>query len=212
MKLSLLVLQLLVAATLTVRAAPNSMTEEERQHRIGVIEKYVHDALLKFEPALTAPIPSASTRDYTHAALAYMLLGNGDESSVAKAQIALGRFMSVQNMNASSPEFGKVPWTAVNPEVHDDNAIEFTASGLAPLLLIYGDRFPRSFLDELRPHLQASLAAIAHHNVRISYTNIALMKASNQILLGEYLQDAATISAGRAMFEDWIKYLSLIHI
>jgi len=206
MKLYPLVLLLLAAATLTVHAAPISMTEEERQHRIGAIEKFVNQALVKFEPSLTAPVPNADTRDYAQAALAYLLLGNGNDASVAKAQAALERFMSIQNMNASSPEFGKVPWNAAKPEIHDGNAIEFSASAMSSIFISYGDRFPKSFLDKVRPHLHAALVAVANHNQKISYTNIALMNASNQILLGEYLQDAAAVTAGKERFEEWIKY------
>ena len=153
MKLPLLVLLFLGAVPLTVHAAPISMTEAERQHRIEAIKKFVNQGLVKFEPSLTAPVPNADTRDYAQAALAYLLLGNGDEASVAKAQVALERFMSIQNMNSSSPEFGKVPWNAAKPEIHDGNAIEFSASALASIFISYGERFPKSFLDEIRPHL-----------------------------------------------------------
>lgn len=199
----LLLCGLLAGASLPVSAA---MTAAEQQKRTKEVEGLMRQNLAKVEGSVASPQQTFATRDLSHAALAYMMLGEGGDKGVAKAQAMVSRFFPLQNMDVNSPEYGKVPWAPSNPNVHDDNAIEFLASELGPLLLLYGDKFPQSFLDAAVPHLKAALAAIARHHVSVSYGNIALMKAANQILLGEYLKDNATIDTGKALFEEWIAF------
>ncbi len=196
---SLLLCGLIAGASLPVSAA---LTPQEQQKRTKDVEALMRETLTKFEAAVDTPKKAFATRDISHAALAYMMLGEG----AAKAQAMIERFFPLQDMDLNSPSYGKVPWDPSKPEVRDDNAIEFLGSELGPLLLLYGNQFPQSFIDELTPHLKAALAAIARHRVGVQYTNIALMKAANQILIGEYLKDTEATDAGRKLLDEWIAF------
>jgi hypothetical protein len=192
--------------TLPAPTTQSIFTAEEHEKRSREIEQFVRADLAKHEAQLAVSTLNVSSRDLSHAALAYLMLGEGADKGLTKAEANLELLFKYQNMDSSSPEFGKIPWNPSKPDLRDDNAIEFTASALAPLFLLYADRFPKTFVNEAEPHLRAVLVAISHHSVHVPYTNIALMKLTNQILLGEYLNDPAAVDAGKAMLAEWIAY------
>lgn len=190
----------------TSSLARADMTPDEQQQRTKVVEGYLRQRLAEFETKVAASSPSVDSPDLANAALAYIILGEGDDKGVAKAEAALELIFSAQNMKAGSPGFGDCPWFVNNPKARDENSIEFTCHALGPLFLTYGDRFPKDFLDKAVPHLKAALVAVSNHQVNVDYTNIALMKVANLILLGEYVNDPASIAKGKARLDDWIAY------
>ena len=192
-----------VVMAIPVRAV---LSADEHEKRTKEIEQFVRTDLQKLEAGLAVSQVNISSRDLSHAALACLMLETGGDQGVSEAETDLRLFFKYQNMDSSSPDFGQVPWNPSNPNLRDNNAIEFTSSAMGPLFHLYADRFPKDFLDEAEPHLRAALVAIAHHQVEISYTNIALMKLMNQIILGEYLHDPATVAAGKGMLKDWIVF------
>ena len=93
-----------------------------------------------------------------------------------------------------------------HPEIKDANAIEFTAQLLGPMLLHYGGKLAPEVRKELERHVHATFAVLTRHNVKVSYTNIYLMKTVSLILMGEAVHDDAAANAGYAQLKEWIDY------
>jgi len=142
------------------------------------------------------------TRQLTEAAMLSMLLG-GDPGL---AQEYVNRAFETQEMSPQSGTYGQVCWQTNQTAVTDRNAIEFAAEPLGPLLINYGKQFSPQFLQGLYPHIKAAIAGIENHHVEVSYTNIYLMKATNLLLLGQYLNDTAAINEGETQLDGWIAY------
>jgi hypothetical protein len=123
------------------------------------------------------------------------------------AEQVLRKCLDAQNMDAASKRYGTVPWRQNHPEIDDPNAIEFTLHGAAPALLLYNDRLPAEMRQYLKPHLVAGITAMRAHHVPVSYTNIYLMKATNLLLLGQYLSDPSAIADGKQMLTNWLAFV-----
>ena len=188
--------------TLALAGPVVAQTTQENTSRLKVLEGYVTRQLTRMEADLQTPAPQPTTRDLSHAALAYIIRGQDYE----KARKALEHLFALQDMNPASPGYGTVPWQENNPEIKDPNAIEFTAMGFAPIFIRYSSAFPADFIATATKHLQASIAAIRRHKVPPSYTNISLMRAANLILLGEYLHDAEASKEGEAVLDQWLAF------
>lgn len=188
-----LALFLLAGAALPAAPAPG---------RIAVLEGYVQSQLVKLDYALAEPHPQPTVRDLSHAALASLILGQPP----AHAENYLRRVFALQNLDPSSPDFGIVPWQQNHPEIRDANAIEFTMEPVGAIFLLFGEKLPPDFRAEARPHLAAALAAIHRHPVKVTYTNIFLMKLANLLSLGAALDDAAARAEGTAMLGEFIRH------
>lgn len=192
----------LLFVAFAVATAKANVTPEEKEARLQVLKEYMEVDLAKFEKVLQAKNPEPVTRDISAAALASIMLSK----DVPKAQALLQQLFSLQNMAPNSPDYGDIPWQQNHPEIKDPNAIKFTALTLAPIFIRYGAMFPQEFQVEARAHLKAALAAITRMKPRVSYTNIFFMKATTEILLGEYLGDTASVALGKAGLEEWIRF------
>ncbi len=146
--------------------------------------------------------PTPSMRDVTNCALARLALND----DVKGAERMLRFFFEQQNMDEHSPTYGEVLWQVGHPEIKDANAIEFTAQPLGPLLLHYGAKLSPEVRTELERHVHAAFAALARHKVKVSYTNIYLMKTVSLILMGEAVRDEAAANSGYAQLKEWIEY------
>jgi len=191
-KVSGLVLGLLASAAV-LSAAPSPVT---------VLEGHVRAQLAKLDRALAKPHPEPDVRDLSHAAFASLILGEPP----ARAENYLRAVFALQEMAPSSRDFGNVPWQQNHPEIRDANAIEFTMEPAGPLFLLFGDKLSAGFRAEARPHLAAAVAAIRRHRVKVTYTNIYLMKLGNLLSLGAVLNDADARAEGLAMLDEFIRH------
>ena len=141
-----------------------------------------------------------TVRDLTNGAL--FTIATGGDTAAAEKLLTL--VLSAQDMNPASPHFGELPWQLNNDDIKDDNAIEFGTQAFGPLLAKYGSNLSPAFKKTLTSHLAASIAAIRRHKVKVTYTNIFLMKTVNMILLGEASGDQSAISEGYSMLDQWL--------
>jgi hypothetical protein len=58
----------------------------------------------------------------------------------------------------------------------------------------------------MMPHLRAAFIALEQHDVKVSYTNIFLMKTVNMILIAEAIGDRGVEAKGRQQLDDWADY------
>src|SRR5581483_9526815 len=188
--LRLVILPLPFVAAAAVQASP-----------VTVLEGHVRAQLAKLDRALAKPRPEPDVRDISHAALASLILGEPP----ARAENYLRHVFALQEMDASSRDFGIVPWQENHPDIRDANAIEFTMEPVGPIFLLFGDKLSPAFRAEARPHLAAAVAAIRRHHVKVTYTNIYLMKMGNLLSLGTALDDAGARAEGLAMLDEFIR-------
>jgi hypothetical protein len=120
---------------------------------------------------------------------------------VAKALEALA---GLQDTDPASPTYGNVRWYKGDAKVIDRNGVEFTTRHLALAWLLYHDRLTDDQRRPLERLLKLAVTGIERHKVAISYTNIFLMKAWNQIALGQILGNAKLSATGRASLAGWL--------
>ena len=143
-----------------------------------------------------------TARDLPNAALAELALGRGP----VRAESYLSALFAAQDMDPSSRGYGTVPWQLRGKAVADANAIEFSMQAVGPLFLRYGTKLDRGYYGTALPHLTAAVAAIERHDVKVSYTNIFLMKSVNLILLGQVLVDERITREGEELLDRWLAY------
>ncbi|HEY0308881.1 MAG TPA: hypothetical protein VGB94_12030 [Acidobacteriaceae bacterium] len=201
-KCGIVVAALATGVSMFAHAAP-AVSTAERAERVLVMQKLMQQEELKFEKQVQQHDPvDVSTRDLPNAAL-LILRANGP---VASAEKMLRDVFAAQNMKQDSPDYGNVPWRTADPSVKDANAIEFTMQPMAAIFYNYGKQFSPAFRVEAEAHLRAVMIALAHHPLRVTYTNIFLMNTVNTMLLAQYLHDDASMERAQKQWQDWVQY------
>lgn len=165
------------------------------------LKEILESKLHQLESSLAIATQTIETRNLAAGALTSLVLHENSQ----KAEKLLQTLFRAQNVDTSSPEYGKIPWQIRGSEGYDWNAIEFCAQTLGPLYLRYPNRLSPSFFQESLPHLKAAIAAIKRHHPGIHHTNIFLMAATNLILLGQVVHDAQAVGTGEEMMDQWLK-------
>lgn len=117
---------------------------------------------------------------------------------------ALDALAALQDTDPASPTYGNVRWYNGDAKVIDKNGVEFTTRHLALAWQLYHDRLTDAERQPLERLLKLAVTGIERHKVLISYTNIFLMKAWNEIALGQILGDTKLAATGRASLADWL--------
>jgi hypothetical protein len=94
---------------------------------------------------------------------------------------------AVQDLDRQSKTYGNFRWLGNDTDVKDLNAVEFTMQPAAVLWLRHRATMPAEAREKLRAVLEPAVAGSLSHRVSDGYTNIAVMSASNLIMLGEGL-------------------------
>ena len=102
----------------------------------------------------------------------------------------------MQDRKPTSPGFGNFRWYWRNPEVTDQNAVEFCMQDAALAWVHHAQWIPEPARGRLRSLLEYGADGCLRHRVSASYTNIALFNAANLIVLGERLDRPATAADG----------------
>ena len=179
----------------------SAMTAGERSRRDAVIETILDKEIGRLAKQISTN-SDISTRDLTNGALYHLERGGAP----ADAEALLRRLFALQNMDASSKDYGYIPWKSQDPTVHDANSIEFDMQAMGAIFMGFGDKLSDGFKRDARPHLLAALTALASHQIPVSYTNIYLMNTVNTLTLGQYLNDASALTRGRQQWATWREY------
>ncbi|MDD2599273.1 MAG: hypothetical protein PHO37_08625 [Kiritimatiellae bacterium] len=112
---------------------------------------------------------------------------------------------AMQERRAEHSKYGNFYWYSTETEVHDANAVDFC---MQHAMLLW--RFHREKLDpEIRKRflemITLGVHALKAHLPRSTYTNIALLNASDLILLGEVLHDQVAVDEGTRRLNNFIK-------
>lgn len=112
--------------------------------------------------------------------------------------------------DSSKPSFGNMywGWTETGGDVGDGNNVEFCVQYGILIKLLFNDKLsekPRAALDDL---FASALNGVRRQPVRISYTNIYVMRCLNLMALGQIYKDARAMDEGRKAFDIWLKHIS----
>lgn len=115
----------------------------------------------------------------------------------------------VKNINRSKRDaktYGNIFWYYGDKEVKDPNAVEFCLRQTLPIWILYRDRLSPKAKTSLREIFDLGTEGVKRHSVKLSYTNIILMKIANLIMLGEYYGGSELARMGYDLFEEWLIY------
>lgn len=112
----------------------------------------------------------------------------------------------MQDRDPKSKEYGNFRWYWSDPSVRDYNAVEFCMEAGAILWLRHRDAMPAGARKRFAEILQHAVEGCRRHKVRSDYTNIALMNATNLILLGEGLNKPDIAAEGYDRLDQFVRY------
>lgn len=103
---------------------------------------------------------------------------------------------AMQDRNPDSPSYGNFYWYGDEERIQDFNAVEFCMRSAVLIWMRHADTLPEESHRTLRETLEYAIEGCRLHAVPVSYTNIALMRSLNLILLGESLDKPDVAEAG----------------
>ena len=114
------------------------------------------------------------------------------------------------NDPAAGKSYGNIfwGWHETGIDVGDGNNIEFCMQYGLPIKLLFNDRLSdeaRKTLDEI---FTLGIQGARNQVVRISYTNIFLMKIWNFVAFGQVYHQPAMLEEGRHYFDQWLDHVS----
>jgi hypothetical protein len=112
----------------------------------------------------------------------------------------------MQDRERSSSTFGHLKWRWGDADVSDLNAVEFCMHDAALLWKRHGNWMPPEGRELLLALMRFGLEAVRRHQVKITYTNIALTQAGNLLLLGEILNSPEAVEAGVRRLDDLYRW------
>jgi len=113
----------------------------------------------------------------------------------------------MQDRDPSHRSCGNFRWYSRDTEVMDYNAVDFCMQHGALLWRFHRDDLDPATRDRLHGLLSLGLQGLVKHLPRTTYTNIALLNASDLILLGEALGEAHAVAEGERRLDLFIKTL-----
>lgn len=111
-----------------------------------------------------------------------------------------------QELNEKSKGYMNMFWYWGDTEVKDRNSVQFVMQQAAILWLYYRDKLRPEARKEFETLLRTSLVGVRKHGVKLSYSNIILMKIWNLIALGEILGDKDATDEGYRTLNEWLAF------
>ncbi len=152
---------------------------------------------------LTKPNASYGCRELFTAMLAYAEA----RTNLTRVADMLTVAEKMQNRDPAHRAYGNFRWYSRDTEVMDYNAVDFCMQHGALLWLFHRDALDPATRDRLHTLLTLGLKGLVKHLPRTTYTNIALLNASDLILLGDTLGDAQAVTEGERRLNLFIKTL-----
>lgn len=134
-----------------------------------------------------------------------VLDGLATDQPGAQLDQTLAALAALQDTQPSSRTFGNWFWYAGDTHIVDRNAVEFVTRKLALAWQLYQSRLTPAQQQRLLEMLHLAQTGIQQHAVRVSYTNIYLMKTWNLIALGEGLKDSSMADKGYTQLRQWLE-------
>ena len=134
---------------------------------------------------------------------------NAAATGYRQERLETALYYIAENINRSkrnAQTYGNIFWYYGDKEVKDPNAVEFCLRQTLPIWILYRDRLSPKAEVSLRKIFDLGSEGVIRHGVKLSYTNIILMKIANLIMLGEYYERPELARMGYDLFEEWLVY------
>lgn len=114
------------------------------------------------------------------------------------------------NNPAAGRSYGNIFWWwhETGMDVGDGNNIEFCLQYGLPIKLLFNDRLSEKARNTLDEIFILGIKGARNQEVRISYTNIYLMKIWNFVAFGQIYQQPEILEEGRGYFDLWLNHLA----
>ena len=136
----------------------------------------------------------------------YVLEGVAAGQPAERLEAALALAGEMQDRDPASPTYGNLRWYFADPRPDDLNAVQFCLQQATLIWLLHRDRLTPPARAELRRLLEFGREGVRRHRVRISYTNIQLMKCWNLLAVSACLEDPAAAAEGQSALAAWWGY------
>jgi len=111
----------------------------------------------------------------------------------------------MQDLDPESRAYGNFRWYSRDTEVFDHNAVDFCMQHGALLWRFHRDKLDPAVRERFLAVLTRGLRGLLNHRVRATYTNIAILNASDLILLGEALGDPDAVDEGERRLTTFLR-------
>lgn len=99
-------------------------------------------------------------------------------------------------------------WNETGGDMGDGNNVEFCVQYGIAIKLLFNDRLSPEAEKTLDEIFAFALLGVRNQPVRISYTNIYLMKVLNFSLLGQVYNQPSVVEEGRKCFDTWLNHVA----
>jgi hypothetical protein len=99
-------------------------------------------------------------------------------------------------------------WNETGGDMGDGNNVQFCVQYGLSIKLLFNDRLSPEAQKTLDEIFAYALLGIRNQPVRISYTNIYLMKILNFSLLGQIYKQPSVVEEGRKIFDIWLNHVA----
>lgn len=112
--------------------------------------------------------------------------------------------------DSAAASFGNMywGWHETGGDVGDGNNVQFCVQYGALIRVLFDDRLSpasRALLDEIFGY---AISGMRRQPIRVSYTNIYVMRIWNMLVLGQLYQDKVLIEEARTLMDTWIDHVA----
>lgn len=134
------------------------------------------------------------------------LVANGSPEDIVLAVKVLDGVITCQERREGNRHQGNFRQYLEDESVTGPNVAGFILGFMIPMMIEHGDRLPEASRTSVREAIRLAVNYIERRNVRVSYTNAAVMDLAHIILGGELLGDAKLEQLGRGKLAEWMAF------
>jgi len=110
----------------------------------------------------------------------------------------------------AAPSYGNMywGWTETGGDVGDGNNVQFCLQYGVLIKLLFDDRLSSEARKTLDQIFELATIGIRNQPIRISYTNIYVMRIWNLVALGQVYKQPSVVEEGRKFFDIWLNHLA----
>ncbi|HWR99538.1 MAG TPA: hypothetical protein VN249_02925, partial [Prolixibacteraceae bacterium] len=112
--------------------------------------------------------------------------------------------------DTSAPSYGNMywGWHETGGDVGDGNNVQFCVQYGILIKILFNDRLSPEARKTLDQIFDLALKGVRMQKVRISYTNIYLMRIWNMVALGQVYKQPSVVEEGRRFFDTWLNHVA----
>lgn len=116
----------------------------------------------------------------------------------------------ILNDPAAGKHYGNIfyGWQETGFNILDENNVQFCVQYGMLIKLLFNDRLSKTAAKTLDEIFASAAKGVVNLEVRISYTNIYLMKIWNHLALGQVYHQPGMFENGRKLFDIWLRHVA----